>query len=77
MALAVSTLCALVLALGVIPAWSVLGVMAVLGLGVGLAGPSRDLLVRHAATAGFGKAAFGRVYGFVYSASTWGLRSLR
>ena len=65
--LAASTLCALVLALGVIPAWSVLGVMAVLGLGVGLAGPSRDLLVRHAATAGFGKAAFGRVYGFVYS----------
>ena len=67
MALTVSTLCALVLALGVIPAWSVLGVMAVLGLGVGLAGPSRDLLVRHTATAGFGKAAFGRVYGFVYS----------
>jgi MFS family permease len=67
MALAVSALCALVLALGVIPAWSVLGVMAILGLGVGLAGPSRDLLVRQAATAGFGKAAFGRVYGFVYS----------
>jgi MFS family permease len=67
MALGLSTLCALVMALGVIPSWSVLGVMAVLGLGVGLAGPSRDLLVRHAATAGFGKAAFGRVYGFVYS----------
>jgi len=67
MALGLSTLCALVMALGVIPPWSVLGVMAVLGLGVGLAGPSRDLLVRHAATAGFGKAAFGRVYGFVYS----------
>ena len=41
--------------------------MAVLGFGVGVAGPSRDLLVRQAATAGFGKAAFGRVYGFVYS----------
>src|SRR4051812_23321509 len=67
MALGLSTLCALIMALGVIPSWSVLGVMAVLGLGVGLAGPSRDLLVRHAATAGFGKAAFGRVYGFVYS----------
>jgi MFS family permease len=67
MALGLSTLCALVMALGIIPSWSVLGVMAVLGLGVGLAGPSRDLLVRHAATAGFGKAAFGRVYGFVYS----------
>jgi len=67
MALGLSTLCASVMALGVIPSWSVLGVMAVLGLGVGIAGPSRDLLVRHAATAGFGKAAFGRVYGFVYS----------
>jgi hypothetical protein len=41
--------------------------MAVLGMGVGLAGPSRDLLVRQAATAGFGRDAFGRVYGFVYS----------
>jgi len=67
MALSLSALCALVMALGVIPSWSVLGIMPVLGLGVGLAGPSRDLLVRHAATAGVGKAAFGRVYGFVYS----------
>jgi MFS family permease len=67
MALGLSAVCAVVMALGVIPPWSVLGVMAVLGLGVGLAGPSRDLLVRHTATAGFGKAAFGRVYGFVYS----------
>jgi MFS family permease len=67
MALGLSTLCAIVLALGVVPSWTVLAIMAVLGLGVGLAGPSRDLLVRHAATSGFGKAAFGRVYGFVYS----------
>jgi len=66
-ALSVSTLCALILALAVVPAWSVVALMAVLGFGVGLAGPSRDLLVRQAATAGFGKAAFGRVYGFVYS----------
>ena len=62
-----SAVCALIIALDVVPAWSVFGLMAVLGLGVGLAGPSRDLLVRQAATAGFGKAAFGRVYGFVYS----------
>ena len=48
--------------------------MAMLGLGVGVAGPSRDLLVRQAATAGFGKAAFGRVYGFVYSGLDSGLR---
>jgi MFS transporter, FSR family, fosmidomycin resistance protein len=66
-ALSLSTLCALTLALAIVPAWSVVALMAVLGFGVGLAGPSRDLLVRQAATAGFGKAAFGRVYGFVYS----------
>lgn len=66
-ALGVSAVCAFILSLAVVPSWSVLGVMAVLGMGTGLAGPSRDLLVRHAATAGFGKAAFGRVYGFVYS----------
>jgi FSR family fosmidomycin resistance protein-like MFS transporter len=66
-ALGLSAVCALIIALDVVPAWSVVGLMAVLGLGVGLAGPSRDLLVRQAATAGFGKAAFGRVYGFVYS----------
>ena len=66
-ALSLSTACALILALSIVPAWSVVGLMAVLGFGVGVAGPSRDLLVRQAATAGFGKAAFGRVYGFVYS----------
>jgi MFS family permease len=66
-ALGVSALCALVMALDFVPAWSVIALMAVLGMGVGLAGPSRDLLVRQTATAGFGKAAFGRVYGFVYS----------
>jgi FSR family fosmidomycin resistance protein-like MFS transporter len=66
-ALGLSAACALVIALDVVPAWSVVGIMAVLGFGVGVAGPSRDLLVRQAATAGFGKAAFGRVYGFVYS----------
>jgi MFS family permease len=66
-ALSVSALCALLMALGVVPGWSILALMTVFGLGVGMAGPSRDLLVRHAATGGFGKEAFGRVYGFVYS----------
>jgi MFS family permease len=66
-ALTVSATCALIIALGVLPGWTVIGLMAVLGMGVGLAGPSRDLLVRQAATAGFGRDAFGRVYGFVYS----------
>ena len=66
-ALSLSAACALVIALDVVPGWAVFGLMAALGLGVGLAGPSRDLLVRQTATSGFGKAAFGRVYGFVYS----------
>jgi MFS family permease len=66
-ALSVSALCAVLMALAIVPGWSVLALMTVFGLGVGLAGPSRDLLVRKAATGGFGKEAFGRVYGFVYS----------
>ena len=65
--LTLSAACALVMAFGVVPGWSVFALMAVFGLGVGLAGPSRDLLVRQAATAGFGRDAYGRVYGFVYS----------
>jgi FSR family fosmidomycin resistance protein-like MFS transporter len=47
--------------------------MAAIGFLTGLAGPSRDLLVRRAATARFGQAAFGRVYGFVYSGLDTGL----
>ncbi|MBI1397352.1 MAG: MFS transporter [Betaproteobacteria bacterium] len=66
-ALSVSALAALVIALAIFPPWSVMVLMAVVGFGVGVAGPSRDLLVRQTATAGFGKAAFGRIYGFVYS----------
>ena len=66
-ALATAACFALLLASGSAPAWSVPLIMAVMGFGVGLAGPSRDLLVRRAATQGIGTAAFGRVYGFVYS----------
>jgi hypothetical protein len=47
--------------------------MATMGFGVGCAGPSRDLLVRKAATAQFGKTSYGRVYGFVYSGLDIGL----
>lgn len=64
---------AIVLAGGIVPAWSVLIVMAVMGLGVGIAGPSRDLLVRRAATSEMGRGSFGRVYGFVYSGVDIGL----
>ncbi len=72
-ALAVSAVTALLLASGVAPSPLVLPLMALIGFGVGVAGPSRDLLVRRAATAQFGATAYGRVYGFVYSGLDIGL----
>jgi MFS family permease len=73
LALGVAALLAVLLASGWPPAWSVLPLMAGIGFCTGIAGPSRDLLVRRAATARFGKAAYGRVYGFVYSGLDLGL----
>jgi MFS family permease len=74
-ALTVSALTAMLLASGMAPSVAVLPLMALIGLGVGVAGPSRDLLVRRAATAQFGATAYGRVYGFVYSGLDIGLAS--
>jgi FSR family fosmidomycin resistance protein-like MFS transporter len=70
--LAAAATIALAIAVGV-PSWSVLPLMAAGGFSSGLAGPSRDMLVRRAATAQFGERAFGRVYGFVYSGLDTGL----
>jgi MFS family permease len=64
---------AVIVASGALPAAMLLPLMAIMGFGVGVAGPNRDLLVRRAATSRFGKAAFGRVYGFVYSGLDTGL----
>ncbi|MDT3735423.1 MAG: MFS transporter [Denitratisoma sp.] len=72
-ALGAAALMAVVIAGGVLPAWSVSLAMGAMGFCAGIAGPSRDLLVRHAATARFGQQAFGRVYGFVYSGLDLGL----
>lgn len=72
-ALSVAALLAIVLASGLLPGWSILPLMTGIGFCTGIAGPSRDLLVRRAATARFGQAAFGRVYGFVYSGLDLGL----
>jgi MFS family permease len=72
-ALAVSAATALLLASGISPTIVILPLMGLIGFGVGVAGPSRDLLVRRAATAQFGAAAYGRVYGFVYSGLDLGL----
>jgi MFS family permease len=54
---------ALALGLGHWTPWVVLGLFAAMGFGAGIAGPSRDLLVKQATPPG----ATGRVYGVVYS----------
>jgi MFS family permease len=71
--LTLAALLALVLAFGQVPSWAVLPLMAGIGFFSGIAGPSRDLLVRRAATGRFGQGAFGRIYGFVYSGLDSGL----
>ena len=71
--LSFGALISLLLASNFVVGWIVLPLMAVMGFGVGIAGPSRDLLVRKAATQGLGEASFGRVYGFVYSGLDIGL----
>ncbi|TWG79666.1 sugar phosphate permease [Cupriavidus gilardii J11] len=65
----VSGLTAILVGATLTPALAVPVLMAVIGLGAGVAGPSRDLLVRAAAPAG----ATGRVYGVVYSGLDIGL----
>ncbi len=72
-ALGCAALLAALLASLWLPAWSILGLMSGIGFFSGIAGPSRDLLVRRAATARFGKSAYGRIYGFVYSGLDLGL----
>jgi MFS transporter, FSR family, fosmidomycin resistance protein len=71
--LVIAALLALLIASGEVPPWSVIVLMAGAGFCSGLTGPSRDMLVRRAATARFGQKAFGRVYGFVYSGLDSGL----
>lgn len=68
-----AALIAILLATGQAPAAGVLPLMALMGLGAGLAGPSRDMLVRRSAVTGAGAASFGRIYGFVYSGLDTGL----
>jgi MFS family permease len=63
MCLAASALLLALVGSGWLPGLLALGVAALAGLGTGLAGPSRDMLIRRAAPPG----ATGRVYGTVYS----------
>ncbi|HEX7636430.1 MAG TPA: MFS transporter [Noviherbaspirillum sp.] len=64
-----SGLMALVIAGGFVAPWMAVVLMAAIGFGAGVAGPSRDLLIRAAAP----KSATGRVYGVVYSGLDIGL----
>ncbi len=68
-AFSVAALLAVLLAMAVVPAWGALLLMGAIGLASGVAGPSRDLMIRAAAP----KNATGRVYGVVYSGLDSGL----
>ncbi|MBI3149377.1 MAG: MFS transporter [Betaproteobacteria bacterium] len=72
-ALVATATLALLLGSAWLPAWSVTVVLGTMGFFTGVAGPSRDLLIRRAAMTRFGPAAYGRVYGFVYSGLDSGL----
>ncbi len=74
-ALLVAALMSLLVASGALADALLLPALFLLGLGSGTASPSRDLLVRQAATSQFGVASFGRVYGFVYAGLDSGLAS--
>lgn len=68
-ALAISALAAVLIAAKALAGLGMLLLLAVMGFGAGIAGPSRDMLIRAAAT----KGALGRVYGVVYSGLDVGL----
>jgi len=68
-AFAAAAAIAVLVATGIPPAASVVVLLGLIGFGTGIAGPSRDLLVRAAAP----KNATGRVYGVVYSGLDIGL----
>jgi FSR family fosmidomycin resistance protein-like MFS transporter len=68
-AFAIAGCMAVVIATGVVPAWLAVVLMGAIGFGAGVAGPSRDLLIRAASP----KNATGRVYGVVYSGLDIGL----
>ena len=69
MAFTFAGLLAIVIATGGVPSFMAVVLMGAIGFGAGVAGPSRDLLIRAAAP----KNATGRVYGVVYSGLDIGL----
>lgn len=69
LSLAASGVMAFLIAAGMVPALLAVMLMGGVGFGAGVAGPSRDLMIRAAAP----KNATGRVYGVVYSGNDIGL----
>jgi FSR family fosmidomycin resistance protein-like MFS transporter len=68
-AFALAAAMAVLLAMAVVPGWMVVPLMGAIGLASGVAGPSRDLMIRSAAPSN----ATGRVFGVVYSGLDSGL----
>ncbi|MBB3121653.1 MFS transporter [Pseudoduganella violacea] len=68
-AFTLAALLAVLLSLALAPAWMAFAMMGLIGFFSGVAGPSRDLMIRAAAP----KNATGRVYGVVYSGLDSGL----
>jgi len=73
LAFGIAALLALLLATAEMPPWSVIPLMALMGVGTGAAGPSRDMMVRRAAVTALGENGFGRMYGLSYSGLDVGL----
>ena len=71
--LAFGALISLLVASAVVADWALLPLLTIMGFGMGIAGPSHDLLVRKAATRGLNQASFGPVYGFMYSGLDLGI----
>lgn len=68
-AFALAAVLAVVVASAAVPGWLAIGLMGAIGFMAGLAGPSRDLMIKAAAPAN----ATGRVFGVVYSGLDSGL----
>ena len=64
--MSLSALMAILLASAWFGAWCLLPLMALMGFGVGVATPSRDILIRGACMTFLNSKSLGRVYGFTY-----------
>ena len=71
--LSCAAFCSIALASGSVPAWTIVPLMGMMGFGVGFSARRATCSCAAPRPATFGAAAFGRVYGFVYSGIDAGL----